>query len=479
MSSNFLSLLSVVKRNELKKFTLMALLIFCILFNYSFIHSLKESLIIPNLGAEAANFIDLWVVLPAVFIFTLSYLKLSTLITNKEKLFYLICSFFLIFFIIFAFLLYPNLKSIKPNQIFIKELIEELPHLKWFIIIYNDWPLALFNVFSELWISTMLSLLFWQYANSITSPEQAKRFYPMFGLIGNFSLIGCGILLKRICINSKAIEAIWYITILIVLTGLICMVIFRYLHTISAKENLILPISIYPNKHKFSFKESLKLIFSSEYLGLLAVAVIAYGITINLAQGLWKAQVIKLYPSTEEYILFMADYQKWVGIASIIVMLFTSIMIRKLSWLTSAIATPIVMLTTGSIFFSWISFDQLIIQFLSEHSYLIFAVFIGTIHIILAKSSKFSLFDATKELAYIPLEENLRDKGKAAVDLLGERIGKSGGALLQSALFIMIPNASYGQFAPLFLFVSICFWFIWLIAIKSLNKKYLDYARKI
>ena len=77
------------------------------------------------------------------------------------------------------------------------------------------------------------------------------------------------------------------------------------------------------------------------------------------------------------------------------------------------------------------------------------------------------------------VEDNLRDKGKAAVDLLGERIGKSGGALLQSALFIMIPNASYGQFAPLFLFVSICFWFIWLIAIKSLNKKYLDYARKI
>ena len=278
MSNYFLSLVSVVKRSELKKFTLMALLIFCILFNYSFIHSLKESLIVPNLGAEAANFIDVWVVLPIVFIFTMGYLKLSTLITNKEKLFYLICSFFLIFYIVFAFLLYPNLKSVKPNQIIIKELIEESPHLKWFIIIYSDWPLVLFNVFSELWISTMLSLLFWQYANSVTSPEQAKRFYPMFGLIGNFSLIGCGILLKRICVNSKAIEAIWYITILIVLTGLICMVIFRYLHILSAKENLILPISICSNKRKLSFKESLKLIFNSEYLGLLAVALIAYGI---------------------------------------------------------------------------------------------------------------------------------------------------------------------------------------------------------
>lgn len=475
MYNNLLSLFYVVKKSELKKFLSMSLLIFCILFNYSFIYSIKDGLIVPNLGAQAASFIELWIILPAVFIFAMGYLKLSTLITNKEKLFYIICCFFLTFFLIFAFFLYPNLESIKPNQIFIAKLIEKLPYLKWFIIIYNNWPLVLFNIFSELWINTLLSLLFWQYANSITPSDQAKRFYPVFALMGNFSLIGSGILLKQICTNSKAINTIQYITILIVTVGVISMLLFKYLHIISEKEIISLVTNKHKDKHHLSFKESLKLVFCSEYLWFIAIAVIAYGITINLSQGLWKAQIIKLYPSPEEYVLFMADYQKWVGMASIVMMLITSIMVRKLSWLASAITTPIIMFITGSIFFSWISFNKLIILFLPEHSYLMLAIFIGAIHIVFAKSAKFSLFDTTKELAYISLEENLRDKGKAAVDLLGERVGKSAGALLQSVLFIIIPNATYDDFAPLFLLVSICIWFIWLITIKSLNKKYLDY----
>lgn len=36
--------------------------------------------------------------------------------------------------------------------------------------------------------SMVISLLFWQFANSIVSVSEAKRFYSMFGLIGNVSL---------------------------------------------------------------------------------------------------------------------------------------------------------------------------------------------------------------------------------------------------------------------------------------------------
>ncbi len=104
---------------------------------------------------------------------------------------------------------------------------------------------------------------------------------------------------------------------------------------------------------------------------------------------------------------------------------------------------------------------------------MILAVLIGSIHLILIKATKFALFDITKELAYIPLNEELKDKGKAAVDLLGERIGKSGGALLQSTLFIMIPSASYNQFSLLFLLISVCVGGFWVIAIILLNKQYI------
>ena len=73
MLSHFLNLLLVVKKEELKKFIPMAALIFFILFNYSCIYSLKESLIVSSFGAEAISFIELWVVLPTIFIFTLIY----------------------------------------------------------------------------------------------------------------------------------------------------------------------------------------------------------------------------------------------------------------------------------------------------------------------------------------------------------------------------------------------------------------------
>jgi AAA family ATP:ADP antiporter len=475
MFSHFLNLLLVVKKEELKKFIPMAALIFFILFNYSCIYSLKESLIVSSFGAEAISFIELWIVLPTIFIFTLTYIKISTMIADKEKLFYLICSFFLIFFTIFSFLLYPNLEYIRPDLNFTKKLINDFPHLKWFIVIYGNWPLALFNIFSDLWINVMLMLSFWQYANSITPTEQAKRFYPMFGLIGNLSFIGSGMILRQIAFNNIAIKSISYVTVLIVIVGLICMILFRYLHILSKKENSLFLISTTPSisKRQLSFRGSLKLVFSSKYLWLLAIAVMSYGIIITLSQGLWKAQVVSLYPSTNEYILFMADYQKWIGIVSVVMMLIGSILIRKLSWLTSAIIPPIITLITSSIFFSWVFLDKFLTQFISGHLYLILAVLIGSIHLILIKATKFALFDTTKELAYIPLNEELKDKGKAAVDLLGERIGKSGGALLQSTLFIMIPSASYNQFSLLFLLISVCVGGFWVIAIILLNKQYI------
>ena len=72
-----------IERHELKLFAPMALMMFCILFNFSALRSVKDALVIPALGAEVISFLKLWVVLPAALIFTLLYVKLSNVFSAE------------------------------------------------------------------------------------------------------------------------------------------------------------------------------------------------------------------------------------------------------------------------------------------------------------------------------------------------------------------------------------------------------------
>ena len=68
------------------------------------------------------------------------------------------------------------------------------------------------------------------------------------------------------------------------------------------------------------------------------------------------------------------------------------------------------------------------------------AVALGTVQSLLSKTSKYALFDPTTQMAYIPLDDESKVKGKAAIDVLGSRIGKSGGSLIQQGLVFVFGN---------------------------------------
>lgn len=70
------------------------------------------------------------------------------------------------------------------------------------IAIVRNWTFCLFYVMAELWGSVVVSVLFWGFANQITTVEEASQFYPLFGLGANVALIFSGQAVKYFSLVS-------------------------------------------------------------------------------------------------------------------------------------------------------------------------------------------------------------------------------------------------------------------------------------
>ena len=176
---------------------------------------------------------------------------------------------------------------------------------------------------------------------------------------------------------------------------------------------------------------------------------------------------------------FMGNLFIGTGIATIIVILVSKSVVMRFGWFWGAIMTPIMILVSGMLFFGSVFFSELMdpISELLGISTLFLSVWLGTIQNILSKSIKYGLFDPTKEMAYIPLEDALKVKGKAAVDVIGARLGKASGGYISSGLIIImgasIPGgATTADIAPFLSYFIIGIIGVWIYAVFTLAKLY-------
>lgn len=462
----------------------MLLIYFLICFNYTILRAAKDSLVITarSSGAEALPFIKVWAILPMALLMTFFFTRLCNRY-KKENVFYIMMGVFLGFFALFALVLYPFRDTLHPHELADK-MQQLLPHgFSGFIAIFRNWTFTAFYVMSEMWSTMVMTVLFWSFANEVTNIKDAKRFYGLVLIGANLSCIAAGAAAVWISDAGSRLalpfgsdpwgQSIFFVCGLVILIGIATCALFRWLNLQGYGY------SATPNEEKKKLKMGLRSNFSyiakSKYLLFIAIIVVAYNITINLTEVVWKDQLKQLCPDPNSYNIYMGKVLRAMGIIStVIALLISGNMIRRLSWTFSALIPPVILAVTGIGFFSFLFFkdsvNAMAITAFFHTTPLALCVFFGSLQNCLSRTSKFTFFDATKEMAFVPLPKESKLKGKAAIDGVGSRLGKSGGALVHQSLLMF--TGSVALSTPYVAIILLAVVGAWVIAVRSLGQQF-------
>ncbi len=404
----------------MKKTILLAAICSLICINYYILRNLKDALIIPETGAEIIPFLKTWALLPSTVLLTMIFTWLAGRMSLK-KLFSTVISFFLIFFAFFAFLLYPLGDALYFHRA--ADSIQLLFPEGWtgFTAMIRFWPLSLFYVMAESWATIVWYILFWGIANEIIAFEEAKKHYPAVILAGNLSAIIAGAAVTFLTFASWTLT-FNILTTLIIALGLWTLILFSFL---SEDSPSLLCIK---QREKMGFVESIKFVKQSPYFLSLLLLVIGFNLIINLSEVIWKDQVVAFYPSPGEYNAYMNKVSIAIGAVSTLITL--GFLLGKRSWTSIALITPVVTFGSALFFFLPLIFSTA------------GALFLGTLHVVLSRSSRYTLLDMAKEMAFIPFSSDEKLKAKTHIDGIGSRFGKSLGSGVFQGLLLFLPSIS-------------------------------------
>jgi AAA family ATP:ADP antiporter len=318
----------------------------------------------------------------------------------------------------------------------------------------------LYFVVSELWASAGVPLLFWQCANDVTPMAQAKRFYPLFAITGNLAPIVSGKIMSFVISLQKTQDDVGFgstLKTLAVIKGVVCLgIIALYRHVYAMAEErdrkertqqslstikgiqksgkVEITMKFEKPKRKLTLKESARELMASRELKAMAGMVFCYNVCVELTEVLWKAILRRTYPTKSQYMDYMARFSQTVGVVAFLLQLVASEILNVFGWRFTAMIPPVTMGVLAVAFFAAVVAGE-------EQIPLAQALLIGTVQNVANKVTKYSLFDPCKEMAYIPLGPEAKVKGKAAVDVLGARLGRSAGSATQQLLVFLVGGA--------------------------------------
>ena len=493
---------------------------FVLLLINTLLRDTKDTMLVTSsAGVEAIPLLKTWAVIPSSILFFALYSKLANAL-SKRSVFIVLIFGFAVWFILFSLFIFP----LESRQEAILRFVIVPDRLAHFRPIVNNWQRSIFYIASELWASGICQLLFWSVCNDVVKLGQAKSLYPMIGLAGNMGMILAGRILllfanerdarvkafaylvhqhnrslhpivrarqqQKLVATQRGDDQGWYGTLFLLSTMIaFCALLLTLLYDItirravrcgsmappkrkrSASGELILPPGSPTRASSQKNSSPLRLVWRNRSLRSIALMVISYGMCSSLLEVTWKGKVKAAYEATE-YSRFMGQCWTLTGAASIAMLLCGRTVLERFGYAFGVMFTPIVMAIAGCVFFLA---DDMAAYYGDDmsHSAAKVAAYAGGLAVVLSKAAKYSFFDATKEMAFIPLGAREKAIGKASIDVVAYRLAKSGGSfVLEFAVFAFgtLGSARASLFLTLvFIFVVIAWVYAGATAAKTLR----------
>ncbi len=402
-------------RDELKKFLLLAIIFGFVIGVYWLLRPIKDGIFCKmsgSLNIPYAKMLSLVIVFPLVMIYSKLVDKFP-----RHRVFYALCAIYGTLALMFAYFFSSSTLGLANTEVITLVggktdtqhvlLLGRMIGWAWYIFIES--------------FGSIIVALFWSFNADITSPDSAKKGYPIIGMGGQLGGVMGPLLIATQAKNLGAhtmafIAGIWIFCIALMI---------KIFVTITPKEQLVGYQSAEEanspkvKKEETGFTEGLKLMLSKPYLlGIFAV-ISLYEVVVTIFDFQLKSLSASKFASAGELSAYLGEYGVWTnGIALVCMLLGINVIARKLGLTTALVLMPIlVALGVGALFLS---------STLEPEIALTVAFWV----MVLSKSINYALNQPTKEQLYIPTTRDTKYKAKAWTEMFGSRSSKAAGSVV-------------------------------------------------
>jgi ATP:ADP antiporter, AAA family len=397
---------------EIKKFGILSATLMLIMGNYWMLRPIKNTLFKSLVGFTWQPTVKILSLVVMMFV-VLGYSKLVDIL-EKDKLFYVICSFYGILFLFTGWVLaHPDFFIPSPSS-FLHRISELIPGKTIGWIAYVS-----FESFGSI-----VAALFWSFVACTTTTESAKKGY---GMVVSMAQVGALIGLFFVLAYSKILSLASFVFIGGVLVLLVPFLIKFYMHTIDEKD-------VHEEKNpklKSGFFEGIKIILTNPYvMGIFVVTTFYEIMGIILEYQMYRIAEVQ-FPLDSDFAAFNSEY----GIGIILLALLfalvgTSFFMRRFGLRTCLIAFPATIGILMSAIFLFKTFGASTYQFMWAICGAMIAI----------KGVNYALNNPSKEVLYIPTNKAVKFKAKGWIDIFGGRSVKGVGAGINNIFRTSLPN---------------------------------------